>query len=229
MAKKYKPQRYVLGDIHGNYKALKEVMKDFNYEKDELICLGDVVDGYSQSYECVELLLKVKNLTLLKSNHDFWFINWFNKREEPRIWKIQGGEETIYSYKSKGYDANTIPQEHKDFFLSAVPFHEVDGMLFVHGGFNYPTHPVSTDDKTLMWDRTLIDRFIGGLQVKEWDKIFIGHTTTEREGSIPIRYDVEGFASLIRVDCGAGWKGKLCLYNIDTDEYVLSEQCLGFR
>ena len=158
-----------------------------------------------------------------------WFIDWFSKGKEPYIWLSQGGENTIYSYKSKGYEANTVPQEHKDLFLNAVNFHEVDKMLFVHGGIDYPKHPVNTDKHFLMWDRTLIDRFIGKLQVKEWDKIFIGHTTTEREGSIPVRYDVEGFASLIRVDCGAGWKGKLCLYNIDTDEYVLSEQCLGFR
>ncbi len=219
--------RYCISDLHGNYKALKEVMKDFNYEKDELICLGDIVDGYSQTYECVELLLHVKNLTLIKGNHDKWFVDWFSKGLEPLIWTTQGGENTIYSYKYRGYEAHTIPQEHKDLFLKAVNFHEVDKMLFVHGGFDYPTHPVSNDPYFMMWDRTLIDRFIGGLQVKEWDKIFIGHSTTEREGSIPIRYDVEGFASLIRVDCGAGWKGRLCLYNIDTDEYVLSEQCIG--
>ena len=31
------------------------------------------------------------------------------------------------------------------------------------------------------------------------------------------------FAKLIKVDCGAGWSGRLCLYNIDTDKYFLSD------
>jgi serine/threonine protein phosphatase 1 len=227
--KKKKGNRYVLGDVHANYRALKEVMKHFNNEEDELIVLGDVVDGYSQTFECVELLLKVKKLTFVLGNHDQFFLDWFTKGVEPYIWLSQGGTNTIYSYKCRGYEGPRIPQEHKDFFLKAVPFHEVDKMLFVHGGFKYPDHPVNNTKEFLMWDRTLIDRFASKLQVKEWNKIFIGHTSTEREGEKPIRYEVPGFATLIRVDCGAGWKGKLCLYNIDTDEYFLSEHCIGSR
>lgn len=227
--KKKKVNRYVLGDVHGNYKALREVMKNFNFEDDELIVIGDIVDGYSQTYECVELLLRVKHLTVVLGNHDKWFVDWFTKGLEPELWLTQGGENTVYSYKSRGYEAHRIPDEHKAIFLNAVNFHEVDKMLFVHGGFDYPTHPVSNEQHTLLWDRKLIDRFASGLQVKEWDKIFIGHTSTEREGEKPIRYDVEGFASLIKVDCGAGFKGKLCLYNIDTDDYFLSEHCLGMN
>ena len=39
-----------------------------------------------------------------------------------------------------------------------------------------------------------------------------------------VSYDSgEGYAELIQVDCGAGWRGRLCLYNIDTDDYVLSD------
>jgi len=40
-------KRYVIGDIHGAYKALIQVLNKvgFDYDNDELIGLGDVCDG----------------------------------------------------------------------------------------------------------------------------------------------------------------------------------------
>ena len=34
------------------------------------------------------------------------------------------------------------------------------------------------------------------------------------------------FAKVFQIDCGAGWKGKLCLMDIDTEEYFLSDLAL---
>ena len=52
-------KRYVLGDIHGAYQALIQVLKraKFDYENDQLIFLGDVVDGWPESKECIDELL----------------------------------------------------------------------------------------------------------------------------------------------------------------------------
>ena len=65
-------KRYVIGDIHGNYKALVQVLKKskFDYKKDTLILIGDVVDGYNESYEVVEELIKIKNKVFILGNHD---------------------------------------------------------------------------------------------------------------------------------------------------------------
>ncbi|MET0786893.1 MAG: metallophosphoesterase, partial [Paenisporosarcina sp.] len=62
---------FALGDVHGNYKGLMQCLKrsGFNNEKDTLIQLGDVVDGFSESFECVEELLKIKNLISIRGNH----------------------------------------------------------------------------------------------------------------------------------------------------------------
>ncbi|KKM67280.1 hypothetical protein LCGC14_1472780, partial [marine sediment metagenome] len=116
-------------------------------------------------------------------------------------------------------------QSHKDFFNNGVYWYEVDGMLFVHGGFDYPKHPKDCDIEYLTWDRELIERMKCGLKIKEWKKIFVGHTTTENVDAKPLVIDYHGdkFAKLIKIDCGAGWSGRLCLYNIDTDEYFLSD------
>ncbi|HET7289166.1 MAG TPA: metallophosphoesterase, partial [Thermodesulfobacteriota bacterium] len=54
----------VVGDIHGNLKALRQAFErsGFNPRKDRLVSLGDVFDGHPHSAECVELLMKVKDL-----------------------------------------------------------------------------------------------------------------------------------------------------------------------
>ncbi len=220
-------KRYVVGDIHGNFRALKQVLdrSNFNYDKDFLIIIGDVVDGYSCSYECVEELIKIKNKVFIIGNHDVWWMNHMSSGWAEDIWLIQGGEQTKKSYESKGYHYKKLPKTHRDFFSKGVYWYELDEMLFVHGGFDYPKHPRDCKIEDLTWDRELIRRMRNGLKIKEWKKIFIGHTTTEDIDSKPsiIDYHKDEFAKLIRVDCGAGWSGRLCLYNIDNDEYFLSD------
>ena len=46
---------FALGDIHGNYKALKQCLErsNFDYDNDTLIFLGDVCDGWTDVYKCI--------------------------------------------------------------------------------------------------------------------------------------------------------------------------------
>ncbi len=219
-------RRFCIGDIHGNIKLLKEVLvkSKFNYDEDLLIILGDVVDGYNCSYEVIEELIKVKNKVFIIGNHDFWWMNYITNGWAESIWKSQGGKATLDSYKHNGYNYKMLPESHKDFFNSGVYYYELDNMLFMHGGFDYPTHPKNSSIQMLTWDRSLIERFKNGLKIKEWNKIFVGHTSTEGDKAEPLIVDEHNgkFAKLINIDCGAGWKGRLCIYDIDSDEYTLS-------
>lgn len=63
---------FVLGDLHGGYKALMQCLKrsKFDYENDTLISLGDVSDGWPEVVECFEELLKIKNFIMVMGNHD---------------------------------------------------------------------------------------------------------------------------------------------------------------
>ena len=65
---------FVIGDIHGGFKALKQVLEaaNFDYEKDTLVSLGDLCDGWSETHLVIEELQKMKNLVLLRGNHDVW-------------------------------------------------------------------------------------------------------------------------------------------------------------
>ena len=75
-----KPQRsFVLGDIHGAYKALMECFEkaDFNYKDDVLICLGDVCDGWPEVNKSIDELLKIDNMVYIVGNHDERALKWF--------------------------------------------------------------------------------------------------------------------------------------------------------
>ena len=55
---------YVLGDVHGAYKALLQVLmkSNFDYENDTLISLGDICDGWSEVVECFEELFMRRSM-----------------------------------------------------------------------------------------------------------------------------------------------------------------------
>lgn len=176
---------YCIGDIHGNYKALKEVLEvsSFNYEEDTLISLGDIVDGYPDTFECVEELLKIKNLIIIHSNHDYWFREWILKGIHPQNW-LQGGHNTCQSYcKNLSSDAQTfslfgnerkfvtnllpkdLPETHIKFFVERPFYHIQDNKLFVHGGFNrhyeIDNNLFNNGENVLIWDRTLWQSALG--------------------------------------------------------------------
>ncbi len=228
-----KNKRYAVSDVHGNHKALKQVLKEskFNYDKDELIIVGDIVDGYNCSYECVEEILKIKNTVFIIGNHDVWWMNHMANGWAEEIWLQQGGVETKDSYNLQGYYYGKLPQSHKDFFNKGVYWYETDDMkmLFVHGGFNYPKMPWDTDKETLVWDRDLLWRARSGLKMPEWKKVFLGHTANEYGNLIVMDEHPGEAAKVIQLDCGAGYRGRLCLYNIDTDECFFSDYFKGFK
>lgn len=231
--------RYVIADIHGRHDALVEVLdkSGFNREKDLLICLGDVVDGGTQTKGCVDELLGITNLVFCLGNHDKFFMDFMDNGWQEEIWLQQGGCNTLRSYgaickagtdcftyrdtRSSLVDVNAlnIPVDHQDFFNRALPYYILDDMCFVHGGFD-PKFPIEQQQRhTLLWDRDLI-RFAQTNMVPGFSKVFVGHTTTQTYGlTQPIKYN-----NLFLCDCGAGWDGKLAIMDIDTEEHWLSKK-----
>jgi len=214
---------FVIGDIHGRYGALKDVLDKakFDYENDKLICLGDIVDGGDQSKEVVEELLKIKNMIYVIGNHDLWFIEYFEAKEKnpsyeytPWIWTSQGGDATLRSY------ADDIPESHKKFFRSGAYYYIYKNMVFVHGGFSYNGSPRFESFETLTWDRKLIYDVKNNGSTAIYEHVFVGHTTTQQfNKEEPIT-----FHNLTMMDCGCGWSGKLAMMDIDTREVFLSSK-----
>lgn len=229
---------FCIGDIHGRFEALKQVLKSSGFRKgvDTLVCLGDVCDGGAQTKECVDELLKIKNLVFIRGNHDQFLIDHLSTGWSGELWLQQGGANTLKSYGAKvkltrRMDGTSlidtsnmiVPASHQDFFNRAVPYYVWNNKLFVHGGFD-PTRPIQKQTtEFLMWDRDLIRLVKHGLVIKDYKEVFVGHTTTQI-----IMNDVEWtkplvYSQLICLDTGAGWSGKLTLMDVEAKQYWQSD------
>jgi len=212
---------FVIGDIHGAYKALLQCLQRsrFDYENDNLICLGDVADGWPDTRLCIEELLKVKHLTYVMGNHDWWALKWMEDGFSDSAWLLQGGEETIRSYNG------IVIQDHKEFLRNALPYFIKDNRLFIHAGFD-PS--ISLEDQSIeifFFDRNLaksaIDAHLSRNETKltEYDEVYIGHTPVSRLGSLkPVKS-----CEIWLMDTGAGWDGVLSMMDIQTKELFSSD------
>lgn len=235
-----------VGDIHANYQALMQCLQrsNFNYDEDKLIVLGDVVDGFSQTYEVVEELLKIKNLIFVLGNHDAWFISFMRHGASPNIWIHQGGANTVWSYNKRikphtlergavvddtheDLSDTIIPVTHQEFFNNAVLYHEEDDMLFVHGGFDDSKHISEQSQTFVCWDRRIIET-ARTRPIKQYRKVFVGHTTTQYYGGENYTHP-RHLNNLWMMDTGAGWNGKLTIMDINTEEYWQSDKFNGQR
>lgn len=209
---------FVLGDIHGAFKALKQVLarSSFDYQNDRLICLGDVVDGWPQTKEAIDELLKIENLIYLMGNHDIWARQWMETREGEEIWLDQGGRATCDSYKAG------VPANHVSFFRSAYDYFVEDNKLFVHAGILPGLKAEECSPEILCWDRSLV-RMAMDLEKKNtprqltpYDEVYVGHTPIGSPH--PVKY-----CEVWMVDTGAAWSGVLSIMNIETKEWFTSD------
>lgn len=215
-------RRFVIGDIHGAYKALMDCLEavDFDYENDLLVCLGDVCDGWPETREAIDEMMKMKNLVYLYGNHDKWGFEWFLGKSKPEIWTSQGGDATIYSYR------DGVPESHKDFLEKAVHYHIIKDKVFVHGGFDPSKEIYAQDPELFLWDRNLLTQAIENTKngntspQTSYEEIYVGHTPTLKIGERkPIQFN-----EIWMMDTGAGWNGGvLTIMDIDTKKYVSSK------
>lgn len=235
--------RYVIGDIHGNYKGLLQAIErsSFNPEEDLLISLGDLVDGGVDSYEVVEYLSSLKHCILIKGNHDEWLKDFLRTGIHGSHW-TQGASKTAISYINNmeeipnglGYNEvlnyiyKTFPQKHKNFLFSGLNYYlDGDGRLFVHGGFDRNLLLDNQLEEDFYWDRELINQAMSckGKPLKFIDskikKVFLGHTTTMfwKGTTNPI----QACSNVWNLDTGAGSSGKVTIMNVKTQEYWQSD------
>ncbi|MGE0268054.1 MAG: metallophosphoesterase [Candidatus Omnitrophota bacterium] len=212
----------VVGDIHGNYKALLQCLERsrFDYAQDRLIVLGDVCDGFPQVKECIDELLKIKHLDFIMGNHDEWALRWALEGFKEMIWMQQGGLNTMISYKH-----GTMPQEHIDLLRNARYWLEENGRVFVHAGIDPDLSLNRQDRDFLVWNRNLMNEAYLKHQLEPqyhfgpYNEIYIGHTTTQVfQSLVPLH-----MCNVWAMDTGAGWNGKLTIMDITSKEFWQSD------
>jgi serine/threonine protein phosphatase 1 len=209
---------FVLGDVHGAFRALKQVLErsSFDYDNDRLICLGDVTDGWPETRQAVDELLKIKHLTYLMGNHDVWAVQWMETKEAPEIWLDQGGRATCDSY-SEG-----IPVNHVTLFKTAKDYVLENNRLFVHAGILPGLKVEECSHEILYWDRTMVRQAMNlakkgtPRQLTGYDEVFVGHTPIL--AAHPMK-----FCEVWMIDTGAAWSGVLSMMDVNSKEWFTSD------
>lgn len=204
------PRTFVLGDIHGAHRALVQVLErsGFDREKDTLIFLGDVADGFPDTRQCIDELLTVKNLIQLIGNHDNWLFHWITTGKKLDEWVLQGGQATIDSY---GGSPDNVPASHFEYLIEARPWYQDGNRIFVHGGWQYKIreHPKTESPLVLTWDRLLWYNANAKHPgpITTFNEVFLGHTQT-------LSLLPEKASEVWNLDTGAGWNGVLTMMEI---------------
>lgn len=208
---------FVMGDIHGAFKALKECLEksNFDYDSDKLICLGDIGDRSPDVIECIDEILKIKNLVYIRGNHDQWLINWFSGENADPMWLCQGGKVTMDAYVR---NESKISEHWKFLKRSRLYFIDDENRIFVHGGFDPNVSIEKNEADYLLWDRTFIKKK-NLCNIKEYKEIFVGHNNIWYISEVPIRHTNIWF-----MDTGAGGNGRLSIMDIDTKEVWQSDR-----
>jgi serine/threonine protein phosphatase 1 len=216
------PQTYAIADIHGSLKALKQCFScsSFNYKKDTLIVLGDIVDGYPESMQVIDELKSISNLILILGNHDKWFLDFLQYSIASPHWLHQGGNSTLASYQT--ITSKKMVKKFKDhlkFLLQAKYFYiDENDRLFLHGGLNQDKLHLN-DLSSLFWDRSAYYKHKDSNFINpNFKEIFCGHTSTSRSNTVPVRH-----GNLWNIDQGAGYEGRLTILNVNTKEFFQSD------
>ena len=223
-------RKLVIGDIHGGLKAIQELLNRLNLSPlDQLIFLGDYVDGWSESPEVIDYLItlnKKYKCVFIRGNHDDLLLNYLKTNTYSEEWFKHGGESTVKAYKK----ITPIQLEKHIAFLHSLKDYYIDeeNRLFIHAGFtNLKGVELEYFKPLYYWDRTLWETALSlnpniasddplyPQRLKIYKEIYIGHTPVTRiNETTPINK-----ACVWNIDTGAAFKGPLTILDVDTKEY----------
>lgn len=206
---------YAVGDIHGRYDLLLNLMKKIQnhalgFESPHtIVFLGDYIDRGKRSKEVVSYLrnFKIENFTsiCLKGNHEDMMEQATDDFYGGTLvwWMQNGGNTTIDSYfandksSTEKHDWLSVAQDDLQWFHQLPFYHIEDKYFFVHAGVNPYLPLINQDEENYLWIR---DKFLNNKEpYYHLDKEMIivhGHTPVK----VPM---IE--SNHINLDTGAVW------------------------
>jgi len=206
---------YSVSDIHGRNDLLKEIIEeniDFTNFENYLVCCGDYIDGSDKtnSYECLKYLYELqkkhpKQITILRGNHEEWFLNWLHSgtlleiNQLPKLALVQdfiGNDKfqmIFIEARRKSTDKTSLArhiynlckkyilENHKELidWLNGLPYYyEIDNQIFVHAGI------VEVEEAPELWKiYSSIDDYLMSFppqKTRFYKDIIAGHISTSK-------------------------------------------------
>ena len=153
---------FVIGDIHGCYASLLDLLNKINPDpgQDRLIFLGDYVDRGPDSKkviaEIISLQSRFSHIITLMGNHEQMFLDFLAGREQDFFLHF-GGRETLMSYGLKPpFPADIrkqIPADHVNFLNNLLLYWEDENYIYAHAGLEPEIHLSQQSSEWLLWAR----------------------------------------------------------------------------
>ena len=205
----------VVGDIHGCYNELKELMIDlkenqeYNENTDRLIFLGDYIDRGDDSYKVVQYIKELQkensNVIALMGNHEKMCVEYMTEHKDTWLWN--GYEYTLDSYGSYKELLKDIE------WMNNLPlYYEDENFIYVHAGINPNKSLKNNSEYELLWVR---ESFIYNPQ-KFNKKVIFGHTPSQNMTGETKPY--ETYTGNIGIDTGCVYGGCLTALIIEDDK-----------
>ncbi|MFX9652157.1 metallophosphoesterase [Acinetobacter baumannii] len=208
---------YAVGDLHGCYNLLMNRLKEigFDFDRDLLISVGDLVDRGPNSKECAELLWEDWFKAVL-GNHELLCIEGLSDPVKKKCHLLNGGQ---WFYELKEFDQHMFVAAFRKMPTVLEVHHKGKKYGFVHGNIEENDWEqfkatFSQEDNTsirsaqqqALWGRTRVDRHNPGYEeVKNIDYVFLGHTMVFNA----FRRD-----NCVFIDTGAYHTGKLTIIDL---------------
>ena len=226
---------YVMSDLHGCGWAWKRI-KNFIQPEDEIICLGDIIDRGSNSWELFKTIYNDPQVTvILRGNHEDMMINACEDYINDGMWDYysyslscrNGGRQTLEDWE-KDTEREVWLKRLKE--LPTWEYYSTDNndIILSHAGLtpwlNNNGECIIPPDRYLIWDR---DHLFDLYEPNEMDNSIIvhGHTTVihlidyvdnieESVDNIEIVTYCDGHK--IDIDLCTVYTDKVAILNLDT-------------
>ena len=216
--KEIKGKLWVVGDIHGCYTLLMNTLnaKDFDFENDLLVAVGDLVDRGPQNIQCVELLSKPW-FTSVRGNHEDLCIGGLHDESYKCCHIGNGGE---WFYMLDGQTMHNIAKMFAELPIAIEVNHHGKKFGFIHGHIeqnnwddfkNSKGVPAFRDPAQLaMWGRDRLDTDNKQYtHVSDVDAVFMGHTVVNQ---------VSRRDNCYYIDVGSCFYGRLAVLDLSEFE-----------
>lgn len=196
---------FVLGDLHGHYTALMAKLDEVNFDftKDRLFSVGDLIDRGPESSQCLDLIYEPwfhavmgnHEEFMVESTHDrIAFVNWL---DNGGLWGIDLTDSEHFSY-AKDINTNMPP------WMTVETPEGTVGIVHAEPPSDWSAIEY-TDLQTLLWERrriTIKDTSI----VKNIDCVVCGHTPNSN-GPVVL-------GNVVFIDCNIRRSGRVPLFLI---------------
>ncbi len=217
-----KKRLFAIGDIHGCYESLCELIehKIEIKKSDRLVFLGDYIDRGNQSRKVIDYIIELQkkdfDIITLIGNHESMLLNALDNDEFLSAWIQNGGSTTLRSFGIRSL--KHLDRLYIDFFKALQYYYLINSFLFVHAGFNDKISNPFEDKYHMIWSRR--EDYTNPILI---DKIIIhGHTPVTE---LSCKQDIKNNNHVINIDTGCVYAdiegyGRLSAFELYSRELI---------